>query len=321
MTKLKINKLPNEQKKLYYTKKLYSIITNDELLLAVLEGNLYQFIIETNDLDSIGCENPLHLAALIGDLDSLVYLIEEKNYNPNEIAESGPGRNLLCCAFMGGNANIVHYLINEKELSPKNSISNDYNSSILHYAARGNNVDLIKYAIEHCNCTPSLKNGRGTTPLLFAAYGGAIEAMECLITDYGVEPTETNNKNETILNYACMGNDIFTVDYAVRKLNLSFDELNTKMIKIIKEQHEDRLFVVSPEIDNYMDNYREWYSFKNKSLKNLCIYSLFKNTKEIIFENNKDNDDCKLYTDQGDYELTGNEAASVLHVIENGLPK
>lgn len=121
------------------------------LRLAISVGNLSKVkqLIEDgkNPLDrDINNETSLHIAALLGQLHILKYLIEDIGCNP--ATEGWQGSTTLHIAAQAKHLVIVQYLVERCQLDPATALDS-INRSPLVYACHGGGLDVVRYLIRY----------------------------------------------------------------------------------------------------------------------------------------------------------------------------
>ncbi|CAI8056200.1 Espin [Geodia barretti] len=147
-----------------------------------------KYLIEEKNIDSL-CQGgngvtPLHLAALNAPPEVVKYLIEERRCDHS--VTSTLGSLPIHLAAQGGRLDTVKYLINERGCDP---ISRDENGlTPLHYACAGGRLDMVKYLIEEKNVDSSCQTKGGTLPLHIASSHGHLPVVKLLVEDYHCNP-------------------------------------------------------------------------------------------------------------------------------------
>ena len=96
-------------------------------------------------------DNGLHLAARQGNLNTVLYLVEEMQMDP--AAEGSMGQNSFLKACDGGNTDIVKYLA-EKNPELINSFDKDHDNG-LNLAALQGNMDMVELCVEKLKIDPA----------------------------------------------------------------------------------------------------------------------------------------------------------------------
>ena len=118
--------------------------------------------------------NGLHLASLLGNLETVIFLIEELDFDP-VVKEQIYGCNSFLFACMGkitermeGNSEIVRYFsIRFPELM--NTVDNDNNTG-LHLASNSGNLEIVKFMIDELYFDPTFKSNAGYNSFLCACH-------------------------------------------------------------------------------------------------------------------------------------------------------
>lgn len=148
------------------------------------------------------CEEPIHIAALYGKLETVKLLIENYKINPNvQGADNAP---VLSYAAISGNLELIKFLVTSGA-DPNGR--NLYNEKPIHVAALSGHLNLVKYFIEDLK----LYNPQHRSTYLFDSSVESLEIIEYLLK---------NNICRRPLRFANEGEDLIHVAINKNKLNI-----------------------------------------------------------------------------------------------------
>ncbi|KAL5491465.1 hypothetical protein EMCRGX_G016755 [Ephydatia muelleri] len=215
---------------------------------------MVKYLVEKHGCDPSGKDDdgntPLDLAAALGSLDTLIYLIEERKCSPgcpgqwgrlplhNACGRNGnlamvkylvekhgcdpsgkdeQGNTPLNLAAVLGSLDTLIYLIEEQKCSP--GCPGQWGRLPLHDACGKNgNLAMVKYLVEKHGCDPSGKDDDGNTPLDLAAALGSLDTLIYLIEERKCSPGCPGRWGRSPLHNACGRNgNIAMVKYLVEK--------------------------------------------------------------------------------------------------------
>ena len=126
----------------------------------------------------------IHFAAYNGHLAVLKYLIEVKNCNPSATDENGIS--LLYLAADAGHLDVFQYLCSRHGCDPLRAACNFLTP--LHQAASKGHLDIVRFTVLVLKCDPNIKGERGNTPLHYAAFAGHLETVKFLLEEARCDP-------------------------------------------------------------------------------------------------------------------------------------
>jgi hypothetical protein len=197
----------------------------EPFFLCVQRGDL-RYLVEllTKDPEGINAREEtgqtlLHCASGLGQLEIVIYLLNQRSCNVNEQDEIY-GHTPLHMACMYNQGRVVTELL--KKLSSVEGsvcVPDKYGWTPLHHAARNGNVELCKLLVSH-DCRPHLLNMLGKTACHYAAERGHLDVLKYLfdyverrvtppiISDESVPPT-----SPTLLHCAAINNQTAVVEW------------------------------------------------------------------------------------------------------------
>ena len=135
------------------------------------------FIAESASL--IIMEAALCEACLLGDLESIKYLIDECGVDPKSCQDED-GDTPLHYAARKGELSVLRYLIKEKQCDPMCGGKDGW--TVLHVAAFLGDLQVVQYLIDECGVDlMSCQDEDGDTPLYYAAQNGQLSVLRYLI--------------------------------------------------------------------------------------------------------------------------------------------
>lgn len=138
------------------------------------------------------------VVALIGQVGLLQDLIAEDRSLLTTTDEYGRG--LLHLAALGGNYDGVLYLLEQHQLRPQQT--DHFSQSALHYAALSGNLELIKLLVKTYRLDVNAMDYRGRNALHYAALSGNSEAVLWLVETSLMNPNSKDKHGCTILHLA-----------------------------------------------------------------------------------------------------------------------
>ena len=124
--------------------------------------------------------NGLHLAAWLGETDTVVYLIEELGMDPAVEGQYGQNGYLTSCSF--GHIGVVKYLA-ERYSKLINTVDG-YKNNGLHLAAKKGDMQTVVFLIDELGMAPTVEGINGRNCFIWACYSGIIETVKYLVGRY-----------------------------------------------------------------------------------------------------------------------------------------
>lgn len=222
---------------------------------------------------------PLHIAALKGYLDIVIYLVEEEDANID--AKNKDGSTPLHFASCTEHLDIVKYLSKKKganietkgkfgftsllfavfqnQLKTVKYLVEEQNANIeatdeignlpLHFAASEGYFDIVKYLIDKKNAYIEAKNKRKFTPFHCATYGGNLDIVQYLAGEKNANIEEKGECDITPLYFAVIRNHVKIVTYLVEKqganiyAKLNINGENKSLSEIINPTKEASIYL------------------------------------------------------------------------------
>ena len=218
--------------------------------MSFLDRLLHPF--HSSALNDFGSSSLLHIAAELGQLNVVQYLIKHLKYDPNS---KRPDQVLpIHLASFGGHRCVVDYLVDDCMC---NIQSKDiYNNTPLHFAAAGGHISMIKYLVEKygydinisllktnseavtfqedfypyyldkVHCLDIFQEGlrnSGTTPLHCASAYGHVNALQYLIELAYCDPLIRDSNGDTILHVATRNGQLDVVKHLIENRLIEYD--------------------------------------------------------------------------------------------------
>ena len=133
----------------------------------------YEHLINTIDENNNNC---LHLAAEFGDMDTVVFLIEELGMDPATNGLLGRNSFLIACGY--GKIVVIKYLAKRYE-HLKNTVDEDNNNG-LHLAAEFGDMDTVVFLIEELGMDPAVEGKNGKNVFVQGKVSGNINIFRYL---------------------------------------------------------------------------------------------------------------------------------------------
>ena len=206
---------------------------------------------DSSALNDFGSSSVLHIAAELGQLNVVQYLIKHLKYDPNS---KRPDQVLpIHLASFGGHCCVVDYLVDDCMC---NIQSKDiYNNTPLHFAAAGGHTSMIKYLVEKYGydinillktnseavtfqedfCPYYLEKVHssdifqeglrksGTTPLHCASAYGHVNALQYLFDLTNCDPLIRDSNGDTLLHVATRNGQLDAVKHLVENQLIEYD--------------------------------------------------------------------------------------------------
>ena len=202
------------------------------LHIAALLGNLdiMLLLIEHGGLDPFQADDkgntPLHCAARRGQLRvvrSLVEMFDAPADEPNA-AEMTP----VMLAAINGCVSVVHYLV---EVSPRKVPVTykdpHFGAGLLHWSSLHSLPNVIEYLLEEHHIPVETKaSSDGSSCLLWACYGGSLSNVKFLIEHSNANPQATNNKGWNCLHLATASGSVDKTVYLMDVVGLKITDQN-----------------------------------------------------------------------------------------------
>ena len=147
----------------------------------------------------------LHYAAWSGHLNVLRYFVEDRGCNAG-YQDQSEGWTPLHCAAVNKHLDIVQFLIEKQQVEPFSR--NKHGHTALHLACAGGSIDVIHYLANKMSKYLPLKDVvhnrdyEGKVSMAWAAFCGHIEACKFLITNLNCDFNTTDNKKRTFVHYS-----------------------------------------------------------------------------------------------------------------------
>jgi ankyrin repeat protein len=151
--------------------------------------------------------NPVHLAATVGDLDTVKYLISKGFDETKEITVHGSPLN---CASRHGHLEVVKFLV-ESGVDPNKTFSDP-----IYDACEGGHLPVIKY-FEALGTSLSLTDLLGRCPLHYACRGVQLDTVKYLV-EKGAVFLQKNNREKYPIHRACRKGGFEIVKYLAAKM-------------------------------------------------------------------------------------------------------
>ncbi|WCR59755.1 MAG: Phosphocholine transferase AnkX [Wolbachia endosymbiont of Ctenocephalides felis wCfeF] len=177
--------------------------------------------VDINKVDRHGC-TALYWAAKHGHLEVVKYFIEEKNVDIN--LEDGSSRNALHWAARHGHLEVVKYFIEEKNVDI-NKID-EYGNHALHWAARHGHLEVVKYFIEEKNVDVNKVDRIGQNALHLAAGNGHLEVVKYFIEEKNVDINLEDKYGRTVLHLAAGNGHLEVVKYFIEEKNVDVNKVD-----------------------------------------------------------------------------------------------
>ena len=158
---------------------------------------------------------PLQLAAYIGELSILKYLVNSLNCDPTSGNEFyGEPIHL---AARSGHLDIIKYLVEEKSCQP--SALDDEGLTPLHHASSSGHLPTVKYLALQCHCDPLYDVPEFGTCLHAAAFSGRTDIIDFLVNSLKCDPNvEGTDEGSHPIDYAAQCGHLQLVKYFVEVL-------------------------------------------------------------------------------------------------------
>ena len=200
---------------------LFSLVNQNPLdrELEELDYELrVQVITDTSSFHKSSSGLELHHASPVGQLEHVRFLVEKKDFNPNQHVHDNTAFHI---AAITGNLQILKYFITERNCNP--SYPGPLGLTPLHLASQ---LDVVKYLVIEQQMDPLCEDEYGNTPLHRACAGGYRAVVEFLtlelvkyipITEFGSNPN--NRQNSTPLHTAVLNGCFNIVQFFISDLN------------------------------------------------------------------------------------------------------
>lgn len=182
----------------------------DKLWIALFEGDLdcvKRLIDSPNLVFSKSTLTPLHIAADLGHLDIVKYLLE---LNCKVDALSWSGETPLIFAAKNGHTAVVRLLIASKS-NPLHMTK--YMKSALYAACSGSHLETVKFLIEEGGCDLSTHISTSPNAINHAAWGGNVQILKYLIS---IGFPNVNRGTETSLHVAASSGKLDAVRFLIK---------------------------------------------------------------------------------------------------------
>ena len=144
--------------------------------------------------------------------------MENDGYDPQLKDESGDtALNLAACS---GHLDILIYLIEERNCNPE--CPGKLNRTPL-YNACSKNVDMVKYLVERHGCDPMCNDMNGYNPLFAAVEYDNFSALKYFIEERKCDPKSRGRWDRSLLYFACIIGNISVVRYLVEEKGCECD--------------------------------------------------------------------------------------------------
>ena len=138
--------------------------------------------------------------------------MENDGYDPQLKDENGD--TALNVAAFSGNLDILIYLIQEKHCNPE--CPGKLNQTPLYNACR-KNLDMVKYLVERHGCDPMCKDMNGYSPLFAAVEYDNFSALKYFIEERKCDPKSRGRWDRSLLYFACIIGNLSVVRYLVEE--------------------------------------------------------------------------------------------------------
>ena len=186
------------------------------ILIYLIENR----VVESDDLPRAkNGATPVHDAAGTGNLDCLRFLINRTSAGPNEVDSSGATP--LHWAAQSGHLKVVQWLVTEAH-APIDAVAKN-GVTAFHLAAAKNHLDVLRWLVGHAfknhNHPMKLINSKdktGATPLYNAAHIGYVDTVRWLADKGGGDPTIPNRQGLVPLHATTIAGHLACVKFLFR---------------------------------------------------------------------------------------------------------
>ena len=197
----------------------YEINKKEEEIKNLQKSNGFTPLSEAPD----DLERNIFVAVEEGKLESVRYLIETENVDPESKDEFGRTPLHIACES-SSNFPIIFYLLNFRNVA-FNAVDNS-NSTPLHVASSCGELPIVSYLIEKHGAAVDQKDGNGRTPLFLSCKGGFIHIAKYLIENAHAKVTIQNKELWTPLHAASANGHLNIVEYLIENQNVDTQVLN-----------------------------------------------------------------------------------------------
>ncbi|KAL5483958.1 hypothetical protein EMCRGX_G020379 [Ephydatia muelleri] len=180
--------------------------------------DVLMYLIEERKCGPLGCHNQLDTSLLHrackknGNLAMVKYLIEKQGYD--QMGKNEQRDTPLHMAAFGGNLDVMIYLIEERKCSPKSQ--GQLGRLPLHHASEDDkNLFMVKYLVEKHGCDPCRKDEQGNAPLHVAAITGSLNILRYFVEERKCNPRLKGRSGRSVLHKA--QNHLAMIKYLVEK--------------------------------------------------------------------------------------------------------
>ncbi|KAH0790773.1 ankyrin repeat protein [Histomonas meleagridis] len=172
------------------------------LFTAIMGGQLesIRYLVEEKNSDvNAQCEShdtPVWWSTMYGTLEIVKYFVEQQNYEFIQILESITP---LMCAVNYSKTEISKYLIEKLHMDP--NAENPVGLNSLHIACKSGSLKIVKYLLENKLVDKEKKSGENMTPLWIAAITDHVEVLQYLHQEQHCDPfcTDANHNIPPVL--------------------------------------------------------------------------------------------------------------------------
>lgn len=165
---------------------------------------------------------PIHLAARSGHLDIIKYLVEEKSCKPSALDDEGVTP--LHHASSGGHLEVVKYLVFKCHCDPLTDVPEF--GTCLHRAAFCGRFDIIDFFVNSLKCDPNVVEGfMGNRPIDYAAQCGHLQLVKYFVEVLGCDPSHQDKDKNNCLHVAASRGQLPVLQYLLQTKEFTPDDL------------------------------------------------------------------------------------------------
>nr|XP_033331128.1 putative ankyrin repeat protein RF_0381 [Megalopta genalis] len=209
---------------------------------SIEQRGQYQYIVDNDE------RTPLHYASTNGHLDTIKYLVEEKNVN-FMVVDDDSWTPLHCASYIG-HQDTVKYLVDEKNAN--STVVDTAGRTPLHCASYNGHLVVVKYLLDENNDNFTVVDTTGLTHLHYASVDGHLDTIKYLNANFTIFDTT----GLTSLYYAYVNGHLDIIKYVVEEKNVNFMVVDndgwTPLHCASYNEHED---IVKYLLDEKNDNF------------------------------------------------------------------
>ena len=201
------------------------------LHVAAILGNFNIFVYLINcskcdpDVKALYGQKHIHYAAGFGHLNIVKYLVEQKGYDP-----STPSETYCTPLYMAASryrTNVADYLVS-KRCDPLFYDHAGIRTPYIHGATMQNKRDTIGFFVKHLKCDPNITDEKGCTPLMLAAREGNLEIVKFLIEKMGCDTNIVDIYGNEVIHIAALQGHLPVLKYLINEKNIDKNSHSTK---------------------------------------------------------------------------------------------